>query len=62
MAQVPSGAAAAESDVPEEPEPKWGIFESKAVWISILIWLTVFLGLSLTIWLDFFIGLFHTPK
>jgi hypothetical protein len=29
------------------------------LWIAILVWLTVYLGLSLTIWLDLVIGLFH---
>jgi len=42
-------------------EPRPTAFEAKALWVSLLIWLTIFLGLSLTIWLDLIIGLFHTP-
>ncbi len=49
-------------DVVETAEPSEAQapgFTGKAFWVSILIWLTVFLGLSLTIWLDLVIGLFH---
>ena len=44
-----------------DEEPQLTQFETKANWVSILIWLTIFLGLSLTIWLDLIIGLFHKP-
>jgi hypothetical protein len=45
--------------VSEATEAPPSALESKGLWIAILVWLTVYLGLSLTIWLDLVIGLFH---
>jgi hypothetical protein len=53
----PAESAAVAADA----EERYSAFQNKGLWISILIWLTIYLGLSLTIWLDLIIGLFHTP-
>jgi hypothetical protein len=58
--QVATSMSAMDSaDLPQEDAAQPNTFSNRMLWISLLIWMTVFLGLSLTVWLDLIIGVFR---